>query len=113
MSRIGWEGLARVQCGLVTRAQLLGCGVDRWAVRHRIGSGRWLELTPTVVSTTTGALSREQLKWLGVLHAGGDSVLGDLSAAEHLGLRNWSRDDITVLVTKDADMQPGWWPGDS
>lgn len=102
MSRIGWEGLARVQCGLLTRAQLADCGVDRWAVRHRIDSGRWLELTPTVLSTTTGVLSPEQLKWLGVLHAGGDSLLGDLTAAEHLGLRHWSRDVVTVLVTKDA-----------
>ncbi|MEZ0577688.1 hypothetical protein [Nocardioides sp. MH1] len=102
MSRGGWEGLAQVQCGLITRAQLVGCGVNRWAVRHRIDSGRWLELTPTVVATTTGPLSREQLKWLGVLHAGGDALLGDLTAAEHLGLRSWTRDHVTVLVTKDA-----------
>jgi len=96
-----WRRLAEAQQGLLTRAQLAAFGVDRWAVRHRIATERWLELSPTVVSTTTGNLSREQLKWLGVLHAGGDALLGDLTAAEHLGLRNWSRDVVTVLVDKE------------
>ncbi|GAB2990607.1 hypothetical protein [Nocardioides montaniterrae] len=101
MTRGGWRDLAQAQHGLLTRAQLAALGVDRWAVRHRIATERWLALGPTVVSTTTGALSREQRKWWGVLHAGAGAVLGDLTAAEHLGLRNWTRDEITVLVDKE------------
>lgn len=110
MPREDWSGLAAAQCGLLTRAQLGAFGVDRWAIRHRIVHGRWLELTPTVVSTTTGELNRGQLKWLGVLHAGSGALLGDLTAAEHLGLRNWSRDEVTVLMAKDAKVGPGF-PG--
>lgn len=110
MSREAWSELARVQHGLLTRAQLAAVGVDRWAIAHRVRTGRWLRLTPTVIGTTTGELSRAQLKWLGVLHAGSESLIGDLTAAEHLGLRNWSREEITVLITKDATPGEGY-PG--
>ncbi|GAB4007231.1 hypothetical protein [Nocardioides ultimimeridianus] len=110
MPRGDWSALAGVQRGLLTREQLAVAGVDRWAVSHRVSTGRWVLLTPKVIATTTGELSREQLKWLGVLHAGGDAILGDLTAAEHLGLRNWSRDEVTVLVTKDATVGDGF-PG--
>ncbi|GAA3812008.1 hypothetical protein [Nocardioides panacisoli] len=93
-----WRAVATAQAGLITRAQLAECGVNRWAVSHRIETERWTDLSPVVIGTTTGALSRGQVMWLGVLHAGGEALLGDLSAAEVLGLRNWHRDDITVLV---------------
>ena len=51
-----------------------------------------------MLATTTGELSLEQRHWLAVLHAGPGSVLGGLTAAGLAGLRNWSRDEITVLV---------------
>lgn len=92
------------QAGLLTRAQLRVLGFDRWAVGHRIDTERWVELSPTVVSTTTGVLTREQRMWLGVLHAGGDSLVGDLTAAEVHGLRNWHRDDVTILVRRGLDV---------
>lgn len=93
-----WRRLAAAQHGLITRGQLRALGVDRWAVRHRIATARWVAHTPTVIGTTTGELSREQLRWLGVLHGGPEAVVGDLSAAEVAGLRSWHRDDVTVLV---------------
>ena len=39
--------------------------------------------------------------WLGVLHAGNGAVVGGLSAAKLYGLRNWNREDVTVLVPDD------------
>jgi len=48
--------------------------------------------------------------WLGVLHGGPEALIGDLSAAELAGLRNWHRDEITVLVPKDARAGMGY-PG--
>lgn len=98
----------RAQCGLVTRAQLAGLGIDRWAIRHRVAAGRWLELTPVVIGTTTGVLTREKLMWLGVLHAGRDAMLGELTAAEVAGLRNWHRDHVSVLIDKDAKVGAGF-----
>lgn len=93
-----WREVAAEQAGLITRAQLKRCGVDRWAVAHRIASERWQALTSTVIATTTGPLSREQSCWLGLLHAGPGAILGGLTAAEEAGPRNWRREDITVLT---------------
>ncbi len=98
-----WRAVAAAQGGLVTRAQLQVLGVDRWAVSHRVATERWTERSSTVIGTTTGELTRHQMMWLGVLHAGGDSLVGDLSAAEVRGLKNWHRDDITVLVRRGLD----------
>lgn len=83
---------------MITRQQLARCGVDRWAVAHRIRTERWASWSGTVVATTTGDLSRKQLIWLGVLTAGSGAMAGHLTAAEIAGLRNWSRDEVTVLV---------------
>ncbi len=59
-----------------------------------------------VVSTTTGTLTWTQRAWMGVLHAPPGSLLGGLTAARVHGLRNWDRDEITVLV-RDTDDIPG------
>ncbi len=79
-------------------------------VAHRVVTERWVELAPTVIATTTGELTRTQRMWLGVLAGGPDAIAGDLTAAEIRGLRNWHRDDITILVPKSAvrvDEPPG------
>jgi hypothetical protein len=99
-----WRALAASQAGLLHRAQLRPFGFNSDMVRHRIRTERWVAHTPTVVGTTTGPLTRDQLMWLGVLHAGGDAIVGDLTAAEIAGLRNWHRDDVTILVPRSADL---------
>lgn len=43
---------------------------------------------------------------LGVLHAGGAALIGDLTAAELGGLRNWHRDEVTVLVPQGCELGP-------
>lgn len=108
MARDDWKRLAVRQAGLLTRAQLAGLGVDRWAVRHRLATDRWVAHTPTVIGTTTGELNREQLMWIGVLHGGARAVVGGLTAAEVGGLRNWHRDDVTVLVPHATDVGVGF-----
>jgi hypothetical protein len=95
--------MAAEQAGLLTRAQLRACGFERWAVNHRIATERWAELSPTVIGTTTGVLTREQSMWLGVLHAGDNAIVGDLTAAAVHGLRNWHRDDVVILVRRGLD----------
>lgn len=99
-----WRRVAAGQASLLTRVQLRELGFDRWAVAHRIATERWAALSSTVVSTTTGVPTREQLMWLGVLHAGREGLVGDLTAAEVHGLRNWHRDDITILVRRGLDV---------
>ena len=110
MQHDGWPPIAHSQAGLLTRAQLAAAGIDRWAVRHRVRAGRWRLLTPTVLALTTGELSQEQRLWLGVLHAGEQALVGELTAAEHLGLRNWHRDTIVIVIPHEHD-RPSPVPG--
>ncbi len=78
--------------------------MERWVVRHKVASERWAAVSPTVVATTTGALTREQLMWAAVLHTGGPAVVGDLTAAEVYGLQRWYREEITVVVPRGAEI---------
>lgn len=99
----GWRGVADAQAGLISRAQLSELGITAARVRAQVDSERWVLRSPQVVSTTTGALTREQTMWLGVLHVGRGALVGGLSAAEVHGLAGWHRDDITVLVPPNLD----------
>jgi hypothetical protein len=101
-----WRGLALQQEGVLARRQLnaLGFGSDR--VRNAVAAGRWQHLSPTVVCTTTGELHRRQWMWFATLHAGGEALIGGLSAAEVHGLRNWQRDPVTVLVDDEVILDP-------
>ena len=101
-----WEGLAVRQSGLVTRRQLAWFGHDRHYVRTQVRARRWQEVSATVLATTTGALTREQLAWAGTLHAGPHSAVGGLTAAELAGLRHWSRPEVTVHIGESANVEP-------
>ncbi|GAA4491014.1 hypothetical protein [Microbacterium panaciterrae] len=98
--------MAQAQHGLITRTQLRADGISRGMVQHRIATERWVARSPLVIGTTTGELTRRQLMWLGVLHAGGPALIGDLTAAEVSGLSNWHRDEVTVLVPQGNDLGP-------
>lgn len=100
-SDLPWRTLARAQEGLLCRRQLAELGVDRHHVRAQLRAERWVARSSMVVSTTTGPVTREQLRWLGVLHAGPRALLADLSAAEVHGLQRWHRDEVTVVVPDD------------
>lgn len=100
------EKLARAQAGLVARRQLNELAFDRFRVRNQLRARRWLERSDLVLSTFTGDLTREQTMWLGVLHAGGPALVGGLTAGELVGLRNWHRDMVTVLVPRNVDVAP-------
>lgn len=91
---------------MLARRQLTTLGVDWNSVDRQLCAGRWAARSPRVVSTTTGVLTVEQRRWLGVLHAGPRSLLGALTAAERLGLRGWQRTEITVLVDDELAFEP-------
>lgn len=103
---ITWRDLARRQDGLLARSQLhrLGLGAD--LIDTQVAAERWQLITSTVLCTTTGTLTRRQLMWAGVLHAGPDSAVGGLTALEVHGLRNWHRDDVTILLAKSHNLEP-------
>ncbi|MBO0845599.1 MAG: DUF559 domain-containing protein [Nocardioides sp.] len=101
-----WREMARVQCGLLARRQLVGLGYDSDYVDDQLAAERWQLVSDVVVCTTTGTLTREQQMWTGVLHAGPGSAIGGLTALERRGLKNWYRDEITVLLAKSHNLQP-------
>jgi hypothetical protein len=100
------DELVARQAGVVARRQLLAHGRDRFSVRNQVASHRWVERTSRVVSTFTGEPTVDQLRWIGVLHAGPRSLLGGLTAAEHAGLRRWRREEVTVLVDDELSFEP-------
>mgnify|MGYP006879611752 FL=1 len=99
-----WREVARAQEGLICRRQLAELGVDRHRVRAQLNAERWVARSSMVLSTTTGAPTRAQMRWLGVLHAGPRALLADLSAAELHGLERWHRDEVTVLIPEELVM---------
>lgn len=100
-----WVVVAQRQAGLVTRRQLLQLGFTSNYVDAQLSGRRWQEISSTVLATTTGALTRAQLMWAGVLHAGPRSAIGGLTALEVHGLENWHRDEITVLLPKSHNLE--------
>ena len=106
MHLVTWRRLAQSQEGLISRRQLGALGHDKDFVRTQLRAERWQEVGPVVIATTTGRLTREQLMLTGVLHAGARAAVGGLTALELKGLRNWHRDDVTVLVDKSHNLQP-------
>lgn len=101
-----WRELASRQSGMLARRQLRRLGFDADRVRNQIAAERWAARGDRVVSIFTGALTFQQRLWLGVLHAGGDALIGGLSAAAACGLHHWDRDDVTVLVDDKLTFAP-------
>jgi len=106
MHALTWLDVARAQEDLISRAQLRRLGHDKEFVRTQLRARRWQRVGPVVLATTTGRLTREQLMWAGVLHAGPGSAVGGLTALEGHGLRNWHREEVTVLVEKSHNLEP-------
>jgi hypothetical protein len=98
--------LAAEQAGILARRQLIGLGYPSHYVDDHVAARRWQPVSGVVVSTTTGELSREQLMWAGVLHAGPGSAVGGLTALERRGLRNWHRDEVCILLAKSHNLEP-------
>ena len=65
-----WRALADAQSGLLARRQLNGLGFDNDYADDQLSAERWRLVSDVVVCTTTGSLTRQQLMWAGVLHAG-------------------------------------------
>jgi len=101
-----WQEVAESQSGVLSEPTLRELEVTRAFVRNQVRAGRWAERTSSVYTTTTGPLSREQLLWVALEHAGPKALLGGLTATQILGMKNWSRDEVTVLVEQELSFDP-------
>lgn len=98
--------LADSQCGMLARRQLRQMGMNRDQLAAQVRAQRWAERSSVVVSTFTGELTREQRAWLGVLHAGPPAIVGGYTSLEFQRLKNWPRDEVTILVGDEEHLEP-------
>ncbi|CAN5828828.1 hypothetical protein BH23ACT5_BH23ACT5_17120 [soil metagenome] len=97
------EGLRRLaadQHGLVSRSQAHSQGVDRWAVRRMIASGRLTALTPRVLRIGGSATSQWQSVMAGVLDVGYDAVASHLTAAALWGVPSIRAEPVHLSVSR-------------
>jgi hypothetical protein len=47
-----------------------------------------------------------QRVWLGLLHAGRDATVADLTALQLAGLHRWERPELTIMVPQSAEIEP-------
>jgi hypothetical protein len=94
--------IADRQFGVLDRDQLRSRGWSRHRVDNEISKGRWTEVAPRVVAMQNAPLTRDQLMWLGVLHAGPSAVLTHATACELARLR-WTVDPTIHVLTKKSD----------
>lgn len=100
------DEVSLAQGGVVTRAQALGAGLTRDAVKARLRSGRWRRLFPGVYITFTGDPTPATRRWAAVLGAGDGAVLSHRSAAEEVGLADPGSDAIHVTIPARRRLTP-------
>lgn len=101
------EGVAEVaapQGWIVTRQQLYDVGIGREGVASRTRAGVWVDIGPRVVALQSGPLTRAQMRWVGVLHAGPGAVLVLATAAEANRLEGFSDEVVHVGVAHGREV---------
>src|SRR5690349_20067814 len=78
--------LAEGQYGLVTRQQAFDTGLTRRQIQHRIESGRWKLVFPTVYRIAGAPVTKRQTALAACLWLGDDAVVSHLPAAALLRL---------------------------
>src|SRR3954468_526875 len=92
--------LAKRQHGIVARSQLVGLGLGRGAIEHRVRCGRLHPLHRGVFAVGHGAVSRDAAWLAAVLAAGEGAALSYRSAGALWGMRETARGRIEVSVPR-------------
>ena len=91
--------LLRRQHYVVTRDQVIACGMTAEALRHRIRpDGPWQALLRGVYLAQTGTATADQRDMAALLYAGPGSVITGYAAMRRLGMRTPGTDTVDVLV---------------
>jgi hypothetical protein len=100
------ERLNRVlveQFGVVSRAQVLECGVSRGRLDYLLRpGGRWQRILPGVYAVTNGAVSADQRAMAALLYAGPKSLLTGAVAVRRHRLSCAGLNEVDVLVPADV-----------
>jgi very-short-patch-repair endonuclease len=95
-------GLAVQQHGIVSLAQLYGCGLTRAEVRAEVRARRWRRAGCRAVITFTGPLPIESRRWVAVIEGGPRAVLDGEAALQAAGLTGYSVGRMRVTVPRGA-----------
>lgn len=98
---MGFEQIAYVQDGVITREQALQ-SLTRSALQHRLGRV-WRILLPGVYLTSTAAPTERQRLRAALLYCGPLAQLGDATALQAYGLRYLPNDSATRLLLPATD----------
>jgi hypothetical protein len=90
----------------VSRAQLRGAGLDRFAITRRVAAGRLHPLFTRVFAVGHRALTREGWFRAALLEVGGDAALSHQSACQHLRIWEKRAGEIHVIATSRKRNQP-------
>jgi len=87
------------QYHVVSRTQVLGCGMSPRALQVRIASpDRWQRLLPGVYLTDTGTVTQDQREMAALLYAGPESLITGMAAARRHRLRPPGSDVVDLLI---------------
>jgi hypothetical protein len=92
------EALAAGQHNVVSRQQMLECGLSPSAIKRRIGSGRWLRVLPRVFRTGSSKPSKEQGAMAACLWAGAGALVSHRAAGLLWELDGVSADRMEITV---------------
>lgn len=84
--------------GVVSRSELRGAGIDRWAVAREVRARRWALHGRQTVSVHTGELSQTALRWRAVWEVGRGSRLDGVSALQAAGMTGFDTTVVQVSV---------------
>jgi len=91
------------QYEVVTRRQLLDCGMTRSAIQHRVRQlGTLQVILPGVYAASTAPISAEQRQMAALLYAGSGAMITGAFAVRHYGLVASGPDYVDVLVPADV-----------
>jgi hypothetical protein len=91
--------ILREQHLVISRAQVLACGMSPRALKLRIASeGPWQRVLPGVYVAVTGTVTQEQREMAAVLYAGRVGIVTGVAAVRRHHLRSPGPDAVDVLI---------------
>jgi very-short-patch-repair endonuclease len=98
--------VASEQAGVVTRSQVLHCGLSVTWLMGQVKAGRWQRIHRGVYATFNGSVPRMSALWAAVLCAGRGAMLSHETAAELAGLAPPASRLVHVMVPVDETPAP-------
>jgi hypothetical protein len=97
------DSTLRVQYGVVSRGQLVECGMNDIVLRHLLRKqGGWQIMLPGIYLTMRGEATIDQRDMAALLYAGRGSVITGSAAVWRHGLPCGDLDAVDVLIPADA-----------